>query len=587
MAFDVYPDPATAALLNKPPFAPLDLAPGEHLAAFAPLANLVGADPAQSSLPTTFLRIAISTASAAAATPALELSAADPLANPANARAIDPSANNLASATQLYDAVNPTSAALAYFAGVDGNMFLVKIVVEIPGTPLWLQLSNANQVACKYVWVVADDEADTAQPWINLVGPQGPGVNVPVVIDAYAGQPLELNAVGLTLQNFGSGASTIVSFSPPLPAPFASRGLPLTLAPNQISQRDLTLGVDKPTAGPRPPAVFRLATRDNNDPGPFGAQHNDGVTLSANVAVNNVWAPRANMMMGRMALAATAVANGGVIYAFGGVAVDRHPVLMIERFDVSANNWTNAGVMPGVLNTIAATLGRDGLIYVIGSRSIPDIGIVGAFAAFNPATGEWRSLAATPHTRVGAALAAGADGLIYAIGGRTVARQHGFSHALVAGPLDGSVDSYDPATNSWTSRQPMPTPRAFHGAASPDGRIIYAAGGANDTVKIATVEAFDLASGAWSTRAPMATSRSNFGFAASRNGKLYAAGGWDNNGNQIGQVEEFDPATGAWRPRADLAFPRGGLALASDASGRLHAIGGELRNFEVVEVFTP
>ena len=58
MTFYVYPDNATAALLGKPPGAPIALANGKAMAGFAPLQPIFGNDPADN-LSTSFISIAM------------------------------------------------------------------------------------------------------------------------------------------------------------------------------------------------------------------------------------------------------------------------------------------------------------------------------------------------------------------------------------------------------------------------------------------------------------------------------------------------------------------------------------------------
>ena len=143
MAFDIFPDSATASLLGKPAFAPLRLSQDEAMRIFVPLPRHVGPDPGRAGLPTTFLRIAQSgTSLEQIPAPAIELSAADPALDATLARRVDAAvANSIGSAVELFDGVNPTSAALAYFEPtVVGNVRLIKIAPEIADTRLWMRL---------------------------------------------------------------------------------------------------------------------------------------------------------------------------------------------------------------------------------------------------------------------------------------------------------------------------------------------------------------------------------------------------------------------------------------------------------------
>ncbi len=87
--------------------------------------------------------------------------------------------------------------------------------------------------------------------------------------------------------------------------------------------------------------------------------------------------------------------------------------------------------------------------------------------------------------------AAAIDGTLYAVGGN--ARD--------------ALEAYDPATDTWTSKSPMPAgPRGGLGAAAING-ILYAVGGRSGTVNVATLEAYDPLTNTWTMKAPMPTPR--------------------------------------------------------------------------------
>jgi hypothetical protein len=85
-----------------------------------------------------------------------------------------------------------------------------------------------------------------------------------------------------------------------------------------------------------------------------------------------------------------------------------------------------------------------------------------------------------PTARGALAAAAGPDGQLYVFGGFTDIR----------GGILSTVEAYNPATNSWTTRASMPTARgALAAAAGPDGQL-YVFGGGNDSGVLSTVEAY-------------------------------------------------------------------------------------------------
>ena len=85
----------------------------------------------------------------------------------------------------------------------------------------------------------------------------------------------------------------------------------------------------------------------------------------------------------------------------------------------------------------------------------------------------------------------------------------------VIGGLEPASDSgldmneeYDPATETWTAKAPMPTPRMLMSTSVVDG-IIHAIGGAERVHGTAhtPVEAYDPATDTWTTKAPIPVRR--------------------------------------------------------------------------------
>ena len=96
------------------------------------------------------------------------------------------------------------------------------------------------------------------------------------------------------------------------------------------------------------------------------------------------------------------------------------------------------------------------------------------------------------------------------------------------------------AAGIWAARAAMPTARNSLGVAAASNGKLYAVGG-EDGNNLGTVEEYDPATDSWATRAPMPTGRNSLGVAVASNGKLYAVGGY--NGSILATVEEYDPAT--------------------------------------------
>ena len=112
-----------------------------------------------------------------------------------------------------------------------------------------------------------------------------------------------------------------------------------------------------------------------------------------------------------------------------------------------------------------------------------------------------------------------------------------------------------PASNTWETRAPMPTPRGAAASAVLNNKI-YVMGGWT-TQDSAVVEVYDPATNTWSTKAPMPTPRNNLA-ATALNGKIYAIGGWSGTAN-TNVVEVYDPTSNTWSSAAPLPVATNGL----------------------------
>lgn len=205
-----------------------------------------------------------------------------------------------------------------------------------------------------------------------------------------------------------------------------------------------------------------------------------------------------------------------------------------------------------------------------------------------PDQGTWRTAAPMPTKRIEVAAAA-LDGKVYVVGG--------FEKPSLGNMLNfaitPSVEMYDPATDRWTSKRPLPVGLHHVGIGVVGGRLYiiggYSKSGLSVWNPVATVYAYDPTTDTWTERAPMPTVRGALSV-AEHNGKLYAIGGYDRKVNNA-QVEVYDPARNVWTTGASLPTPRDHLATATVA-GKIYAIGGRTdgdysRNLAVTERYDP
>lgn len=129
-------------------------------------------------------------------------------------------------------------------------------------------------------------------------------------------------------------------------------------------------------------------------------------------------------------------------------------------------------------------------------------------------------------------------------------------------------------SNTWATKTPMPTKRRGLVSATVNG-IIYAIGGQklvasadpdNPTkVNLAKVEAFNPSSNTWTTKAPLPSARAWPSGAAVINGKIYVTGGLNSAGGSTKTLFVYNPATNTWSTKAALPVTSArGAAVALD-----------------------
>ena len=233
--------------------------------------------------------------------------------------------------------------------------------------------------------------------------------------------------------------------------------------------------------------------------------------------------------------------------------------------------WRTAASAPMKRTEVAAATVR-GKIYVVGGFEEPSLGNVLNFAitpavdAYDPSTDRWTARAPMPvglhHVGIGVA-----GGRLYVVGGY---KQSALS---VWGPV-ATLYMYDPAADAWTERASMPTARGALSVPVHDGKL-YAIGGYEGRANSAAVEVYDPVRNAWTSRAPLPTPRDHLA-AATAAGKIYAIGGrlkGDYHRN-LAVTEIYDPHNDRWSKAADLPTARSGIT-AVEAGGRLYVFGGE------------
>src|SRR3984893_9765594 len=283
-------------------------------------------------------------------------------------------------------------------------------------------------------------------------------------------------------------------------------------------------------------------------------------------------------------------AAGGRMYVFAGLAPVWKPVGMVYEYDSRTDKWTKKKPMALPSHHVAFTEFR-GKIYAFGGFVLPESGPPGWTPInnaweYDPAADTWQALAPMPSKR-GSSLAAVVDDRIYVIGGATTIPGSKETAVYPTRPhmSVGTVEEYDPASNTWRERSAMPTPRNHAAIGVVNGKI-YVIGGrvgaafiglASD---ISVVEEYDPATDQWSgPRARMPIARSAIGAAVYR-GRIYVAGGEYQDPHMMATfraVEAYDPASNTWTEMPPMPVSRHGLAVGV-IGNQLHVIGGDVQS---------
>jgi len=165
---------------------------------------------------------------------------------------------------RLEEASAPVARAQLFIEGE--HVYAIRILIDRPGSRWQLRITNNDDAERKFTWVVADNEPESAQPWLNLP------------------QTLRFNgAVGhrvtqsVDVPNLGTGNLTISLGGLATGSSFQLDLLPADIVPNHCGELIITFNAPA-TAG----TTEELYIAKNNDHhGTDSAQHNDRIRLIA------------------------------------------------------------------------------------------------------------------------------------------------------------------------------------------------------------------------------------------------------------------------------------------------------------------
>ena len=252
------------------------------------------------------------------------------------------------------------------------------------------------------------------------------------------------------------------------------------------------------------------------------------------------------------------------------------PPGLVYEYDPTADKWTKKKDIPVHVHH-QAQAAYNGKLYIFGGclRAITGEGATANTWEYDPVADSYKALAPLPVKRC-SAQAETVNGKIYVIGGLET-----FENGL-GNRVTGRNEMYDPATNTWTARSPMPTSRNHAYSGVVNGKIYViggriAAGNIGLVTNIDVVEEYDPATNLWGVvKQRMPTPRSGGG-AATYNGRIYVSGGEITN-RQLSAaykaLEAYDPVNDTWDILPSMPSARHGDA-AGFIGNRLHLVSGK------------
>lgn len=314
-----------------------------------------------------------------------------------------------------------------------------------------------------------------------------------------------------------------------------------------------------------------LACEGSTAVGPDSGPAEQVPNSQLDLATSDSWRTFAPMPAGRAYL--SAAANNGILYAVGGSFSDKyggdvHASAILQAYNLRTNTWSTLRSLP-----VSYAWGN-GASFINGRLYISGFGSAAWFYMYDPATNRWTRKADLPFGQ-----RYGSQGVI-----------NGQLYVYSGGGWPGSLARYNPTTNTWKM---LARPPLLNGAGAASGVIggrLYIAGGNWDYTPIPNTWVYDPATNVWSARAPMPVALTDLASAVI-NKKLYVAGGatcssWC-GGTRTLQV--YDPVTDTWALKAPMPTARSAAAGAA-AQGKFYVIGGWTRDklgISKVEAYTP
>jgi N-acetylneuraminic acid mutarotase len=279
-------------------------------------------------------------------------------------------------------------------------------------------------------------------------------------------------------------------------------------------------------------------------------------------AIPGRWTTKAPLSLPRTEMA-WATEHAGRMHLVGGYAEQRVDRAYHHIYDPGNDRWTTAAALPRGANHVGVAV-LDGKLYAIGGFVEQNRRPHNECFVYDVRAERWERIAPLP-SACGSVACVALGGLLHGVGG------------AVGDTTESkkSIDwhlAYDPKSDQWTRRAPLPTGRDHIGALAV-GKALHVVGGRVDSFHTNSNlhHAYDPTRDLWEPRQPLPTARSGHGAVFYR-GKIFVMGGEGTN-RVYGQNEAYDSQKDLWEQYAPMLTPRHGLGAATIGDA-IHVAGG-------------
>lgn len=328
-------------------------------------------------------------------------------------------------------------------------------------------------------------------------------------------------------------------------------------------------------------------------------------TVDGPLMVDPAWVPAGDMGVPRDEARAVVLPSGNVLVV-GGYTSVVDTTATAERFDVATGTWMPTPSTAQKRSFHTLTLLADGRVMVLSTSS----SFLTGAQVYDEASDAWSACAATPVDRGDHSATLLPDGRVLVIGGgsnsgkladyydpsidgwtaaASSSAKHSGHNAFLLSNGDvfvngATMESYSPATDSWTTKASAPVAVPSNGVRVSDTVLMFYGVGNSHT----DVLAYETETDIWSYWAPSSGDRGGQSPASLLGTDSWLVSGGYDSGAFLKSTEVFDTVAETWSSGPDLADVRAGHISVTLQDGRILVAGGYFGSVRSsVEVLTP